>query len=118
MILSGSWRRMERKPRAKVSPFFLVDRNLGDAANLVFDRIFNGDDLVFVGLDFVDGGVQRCRLTAAGRPGHQHHAVRFFDVAAETAQVVFVKSDHIEHSEWNFSLIDSLSSTRSTASSP
>ena len=32
----------------------LVDRNLRDAANLVLDRIFDGDDLVFVGLDFVD----------------------------------------------------------------
>src|ERR1051325_11302717 len=28
-----------------------VDRDLGDGADLVFNRVFDGDDLVFVGLD-------------------------------------------------------------------
>src|SRR5208282_6477434 len=46
--------------------FFLVHRNLRDAAQLVFDRVFNRDDLVFVGLDLVDGGVERGRLAASG----------------------------------------------------
>ena len=43
---------------------FLVDRNLRDAAHLVFDRIFDGDDLVFVVLDLVERGVERGRLAA------------------------------------------------------
>jgi len=30
--------------------FFFVDGNLGDAAKLVLDGIFDGDDFVFVGL--------------------------------------------------------------------
>ncbi len=34
-------------------PLFLVDGNLRDAANLVLDRVFNGDGLVFVALDLV-----------------------------------------------------------------
>jgi len=50
MILSGSWRRMNAGRGQRSVPFF-VDWNLGDAAQLIFDRIFNGDDLVFVGLD-------------------------------------------------------------------
>src|SRR6266436_4250951 len=75
---------------------FFVDRNLGDAAQLILDWIFNGDDLVFVGLDFVDGGVERRGFAAARRPGDQHHAVRLLDIAAEAAQVVFVEPDHFE----------------------
>ncbi len=47
---------------------FLVDRNLRNTANLVFDRILNRDDLVFVCLDFVDRRIQRGRLTASGGP--------------------------------------------------
>ena len=58
---------MERNPRANVSPFFLVHGNLRDSADLVFDRVLDRDDLVFVGLDFVDGGVQRRRLSRTGR---------------------------------------------------
>src|SRR5271169_2169674 len=38
---------------------FLVDWNLGNAANLVLDRILNCDQLVFVSLNLVQGGVQR-----------------------------------------------------------
>jgi len=41
---------------------FLVHGNLGDAAELILDGIFDGDDLVFVGLDLVDGGVERVVL--------------------------------------------------------
>jgi len=33
--------------------FLLIDGNLGDAANLILDRVFDGDDLVFVAFDFV-----------------------------------------------------------------
>ena len=75
---------------------FLVDRNLRNAAQLIFDRIFNSDDLVFVGLDLVYGGVERGGLAASGRAGDQHHAVRLFDVAAKAAQVVFIKPDHVQ----------------------
>src|SRR6202158_3886484 len=75
---------------------FLVDRNLSDAAQLILNWVFNGDDLVFVGLDLVDRGVERRRFAAARRPRDQHHAVWFLDVAAEAAQVVFVEPHHFE----------------------
>ena len=52
------------QPAGKRQPFLLVDRNLRDAAQLILDRILNRDDLVFVGLDLVDRGVQRGRLAA------------------------------------------------------
>ena len=99
--------------------FLFVHRNLGDAADLIFHRIFDGDDLVFVVLDFVDGGVERGRLARAGGSGDEHHAVRLVDVAAELRH--FVRPSKPTTSSVrlrNFSLSVSLSRTRSTASSP
>ncbi len=95
-ILSGSWRRMERRPRAKVRPFFLVDGNLGDAADLVFDRVLDGDDLVFVALDLVERGVERGGFAGAGGTGDEHHAVGLADVAAEAAEIFFSEAHHVE----------------------
>src|SRR5277367_4516923 len=37
----------------------LVNRDLSNAANLVLDRVLDGDDLVFVALDLVQGRVKR-----------------------------------------------------------
>ena len=96
----------------------LVDRNLGDAANLIFDRILDGDDLVFVGLDLVERGVERGGFAGAGGAGHQHHAVGLANVAAEALEVGVGEAYDIEGELLNFSLIDSLSSTRRTAFSP
>src|SRR5271154_1053607 len=76
--------------------FFLVDGNLGDAAELVFDGIFNGDDFVFVGLDFVDGGVEGGGLARTGGPGDQDHAVGLANVAAEAAHFVRGKAHDIK----------------------
>src|SRR6202011_151560 len=76
---------------------FLVHRNLRDAVDLVFHRIFNCDDLVFVGLDFIQCGVERGGFAAASWSSHQHHAVGFKDVAAELAQIFFVKTHHVQY---------------------
>src|SRR5581483_9280247 len=81
----------------KGQTFLLVDGNLRDAANLVLHRIFNGDDLVFFGFNLIHGGVKSRRFAAARRPGNQHHAIGFLDVAAELAQVLVVKANDIEH---------------------
>ncbi len=72
----------------KGEAFFFVYRNLGDAADLIFDGIFDGDDLVFVVLDFVDGGVERGGFAGAGGAGDQHHAVRLANIAAELRSFV------------------------------
>ena len=64
-------------------PLFFVNWDLRDAANLIFDRIFNGDNFVFVSLDFIHRRVKRGRFAAARWAGDQHHAVWFFDVTAK-----------------------------------
>ena len=47
----------------KGQALLFVDRNLRNADDLVFDRVFNGDQLVFVALDLVQRGVQRGGFT-------------------------------------------------------
>src|SRR6476646_4730223 len=85
------------QPAGEGQPFFFIDRDLRDAADLVLDRIFDSDDLVFVGLDLVDGGVERGGLAAARRPGDQHHAVGLSNVAPEALEVVVAETHHVEH---------------------
>ncbi len=87
---------MERRSAGKGKALLLVDRNLRDAADLVFDRVFDGDDLVFVALDLVERGIERRGLAGAGGAGDQHHAVGLANIAAEAAQIVFAKSHHVE----------------------
>src|SRR5207244_9490920 len=87
------------KAAGEGQPFLLIDRNLRDAADLVFDWVLNGDDLVFVGLDLVHGGIQRRRLAATRGSCNQHHAVGLRDVAPELVQVLLTESHHVERSE-------------------
>src|SRR6478609_11273291 len=81
----------------KRESLFLVHGNLGDAMDLVFHRVLNGDDLVFVRLNLIQCRVERGGLTAARGACNQHHAVGFGNVAAELPQVVFVKPHHIQY---------------------
>ena len=74
----------------------LVDRDLGDALDLIFHRIFDGDDFVFVVLDLAERGVERCGLAGTGGPGDQHHAVRFLDVAGELDLIRFGEADDVK----------------------
>jgi hypothetical protein len=41
-ITSGSWRRIARRPRAKVSPAAAVDLGLVDVLERVLDRVLDG----------------------------------------------------------------------------
>src|SRR5258708_2537598 len=81
----------------KGQAFFFIDGNLRDSANLVLERVLNGDDLVFVALDFVQRRIQRGGLAAARRSGDQHHAVGFSNVVTEAAQVLIVKTDYVQN---------------------
>src|SRR5712692_7181927 len=63
----------------------LVHRNLRDTAELILHRIFDGDDFVFVGLDLVDGRIERGGLSGTCGTRNQDHAIRFADIAPETA---------------------------------
>ena len=80
----------------KSEAFFFVDGNLCDAANLIFDGVFNGDELVVVALDFVDGRVQSGGLAGTRRARNQDHAVRLVNVAPETVEFLGRKADHVQ----------------------
>ena len=80
----------------KAQALFLVHRNLRDALDLIFDRVFDGDDLVFVVLDLAHRGVERGGFAGTGGSGDQHHPVRLLDVAAELHQVVLREAHYFE----------------------
>ena len=45
--------------------FFIAYLRLTDARQPVFDWVFERDDIFFVAVDLLKGGVERCRLAAA-----------------------------------------------------
>ena len=52
-MMSGSWRRKERRPAAKVRARLLVDLDLRNAGKLVLDRVFDRDDILLGRVDLV-----------------------------------------------------------------
>jgi hypothetical protein len=50
--------------------------DLVDAFELIFDRIFDGEELALGQIEPVETGIERRRLAAAGRTGHQQDALR------------------------------------------
>ena len=67
---------MCRRPAAKRQPDLRIDVDLVDAVHLIFDRIFDGDDLLVRHVDALERGVERGGFAAAGRAGDQKNAVR------------------------------------------
>ena len=96
MILSGSWRRIERRPRAKVRPFF----SLTGICVMPRSWYSTGSSIVMIlsstDLDLRERGVERRRLAAAGRAGDEHHAVRLADVLAEALQLRLGEAEDVE----------------------
>ena len=76
----------------KGQAFFFVDRNLQYAGQLVFHRVFDGDNFFGAGVDLGNGCIQRGGLAAAGGAGHQHHAVGLGCQAAQYGSDLFVKA--------------------------
>ncbi len=74
-MTSGSWRRMPRRPSAKVMPVSLT-LHLVDAVELVLDRVLDGDHVAGRVVDLGEGRVQRGGLARARRAGAQQHAER------------------------------------------
>jgi hypothetical protein len=64
----------------------LVHLHLVDALQAVFDRVLDGDQLLFHRIQFGQGTVQRGGLAAARRASHQHQAVRAPDDGAEALE--------------------------------
>src|SRR5258705_13311386 len=63
---------------------------------LILDRVLDRDDLVLFVADLIQSRIEGGRFARAGRPGHQHHAVRLSDIAAKLAQVFFSKANDIQ----------------------
>ncbi len=74
---------MLRKTGGKSQADLAVNLNLADAGLLIFDGIFDGDDLGGVVLDFVECRIERRAFTGTGRPGDEDDAVRPIDQFAE-----------------------------------
>ena len=66
---------MERSAAGEGEADVGVDLQLGDAGDLVLDRVFDGDDLLGAVVGQFKCRVQRGALARAGGPGDQHDAV-------------------------------------------
>src|ERR1051325_2268593 len=84
------------KPAREGEPLLFVDGNLRDAVQLVLDRVFDGDALVFFVPDLVQGSVKRGRLAGAGGPGDEHHPVRLGDVATKLPDILVGEPDDVQ----------------------
>ena len=69
---------------------------LVDAHHLIFDRVFDGDDVDVGSIDLCQHGVERGGFAGAGGTGHQHHAVRGINGAFEFGEVVGFHAERIE----------------------
>ena len=65
---------------------------LVDAGEVVFDRVFGGDDLAVGAVELVERAVERRRLARTGRPGHQEDAVGPLDDLLERLVVLFLEA--------------------------
>src|SRR5690606_8976410 len=77
-------------------PLLFVDRDLGDAPELVLDRILDGNDLVLDGLDLRQRRVEGRRLSGAGRTSDEHHAIRLPNVLPEPSQLLLGKAENVQ----------------------
>src|SRR6185369_2651426 len=69
--------------------FRFIHLRLEKSRDLVFDRIFDGDDLYF---RFVDAGkntIESRGLSGTGRPGIQDDPVRFFNSREDLSKILF-----------------------------
>ena len=61
----------------------VVDLDLGDALELVLDRVLDRDDVLLDRVELVERAVERGRLARAGRAGDEHGAVRLAEGLGE-----------------------------------
>ena len=80
----------------EVEPDLRFGLDLVDAFDLVFDRIFNRDDLDVRRVDFRQRGVQRGGLTRTGRAGDQQNTVRQLQHVDELGQKLVGETQCVE----------------------
>ncbi len=62
-----------------------------DAGEVIFDRIFGGDDLAIGPVELIQRGVERCGLARPGRTRHQKDSVGPFDDLLKRLVVFFLE---------------------------
>ena len=78
--------------RGEGQPDLGLDHDLVHALEFVLDRVFDRADVDRGLVQQVEAGVERRRLAAAGRPGHQHQAVRSVDRLDQVVRLPLVES--------------------------
>ena len=82
--------------RGEGEPLLLVDLHLADAADGVFDRVLDGEDVLLGRVDLRHGGVERGGLSRAGGPGDQDDAVVVVQVLPDHLEVLLLEPDLVE----------------------
>ena len=77
-------------------PGLRVDLDLGDALQLVLDRVLDRDDVLLGRVELAEGRVERRRLARAGRAGDEHGAVGLVERAAEAVALVVEEAELVE----------------------
>src|SRR5674476_425819 len=80
----------------KAQPNLRVNLDLVDAFKLVLNRLFNGDNLEGVGIEFRERGVEGGGFARTGRAGDQQDAVRARQQTVELLQVIACKTNRLE----------------------
>ena len=80
----------------EAEPDLVVYRNLVHAFELVFDRIFHGNDFLFDRIDLAQAGVKRGRLAAAGGAGDEKNPGGIGENMLEPRQRVGVEAEKVE----------------------
>src|SRR6185437_368383 len=75
---------------------FRTDLHLSDTAELIFDWILDGDDVLFGRVDTAQAGIKRSGLARTGRSGRQDNAMALLDEPVDLAQIVAAKAQSIQ----------------------
>src|SRR6185369_1778041 len=84
------------KSSCKGKSLFLIHWYLYDASEKIFDRILNGDYLLFAGMYFSKCGIKGCSFSGACRPGDEDHSVRLPYHFPETFDLMIRHSEDSE----------------------
>ena len=93
ITMSGSQRRIERRPAAKVSPAFGLTCTWLMPGQPVLDRVLDRDDVLVGRVELVEGAVEGGGLARAGRAGHQDGAVGAPVAGLEAAEHVLAEAE-------------------------
>ncbi len=94
----------------KINPGFVVHFHLADQGHLVLNRIFDGEDVFFHGVDAPQHTVQTGGLAATRRPGYQDGAVRAGSHGAQHIQLMRIETDIFQRNQ--FAAPDRIRTTR------